>query len=244
MIDCSLDYSKDFFKCTRLPNPFNIITIGKKLNRIDYSLPLEDYRTAEKELLSSVTGVPDKNIIFLNQVHGDEIIIIDNYPNDFCDNHGNADALISNLQDICLVIRTADCLPVMLFDYDRNVIATVHSGRKGTFLDIAGKTVLKMISQYQCNVKNISAVILPSITVDSYQVSKDIADTFPCDCVVQKDTFFLDLQKCVIKSLNEIGIYNKNIFNANMCTFLNNEDFFSHRRGDVGRNLNCVYMKV
>jgi len=135
-------------------------------------------------------------------------------------------------------------LPVMLFDCKSNVIAAVHSGRKGTFLDIAGKTVLKMISYYQCDVKNIFAVILPSITVDSYEVGKDIADTFPSDCVVQKNSFFLDLQKCVIQSLEKIGIDNSNIFNTNMCTFLNNADLFSHRRGDAGRNLNCIYVSM
>ena len=242
MIDCSLDYSQNFFKCVKLPNFFNIITIGKKLNMVDYSLPFENYRMAEKNLLSSMTGITDKNIIFLNQVHGDEIVIIDNYPNKFLYNHGNADALITNLKNICLTIRTADCLPVMLFDCKNNVIAAIHSGRKSTFLDIAGKTVSKMISHYNCDVKNISAVILPSITVDSYEVSKDIADVFPSDCVVQKNSFFLDLQKCVIKSLEKIGIDSENIYNTNKCTFLNNDDLFSHRKGDAGRNLNCVYI--
>jgi len=245
MINCSLDYSENFFKCAQLPAPFNIITIGKKLNHIAYSLPFANCRIAEKDLLSSVTGVQDKNIIFLNQVHGDEIIVIDNYPNEFLHYHGDADALITNLPNICLVIRTADCLPVMLFDCKSNVIAAIHSGRKSTFLDIAGKTVLKMVSHYSCNIKNIFAVILPSITVDSYEVGKDITDCFPTDCIVlQKDSFFLDLQKCVIKSLAEIGIESTHIFNANICTCLNNDDLFSHRKGDLGRNLNCFYMGI
>jgi polyphenol oxidase len=229
----------------RLRTPFSGLTIGvaaKSANPIDYSGEPAVIRAAEKKILGAMTGLDARNILALDQLHGDSIIIIDNAPRNDTLIFGEADGLMTAMTGICLVIRTADCVPVFAYDGARHVLGAAHSGWRGTRMAIARKMVRQMKELYNSSYEDINAYILPSIGPESYTVGRDVADLFPGDIRERNGSLFLSLWQSIERSLRDEGIPGSNIFNAGMCTLIMNEDFFSHRAGDGGRNLNFGFL--
>lgn len=215
--------------------------IGKMCNRIDYGRDREPVRSDERILLSGTTGLQGKNIIFLNQVHGDDILSVEAYPERDLVTAGDADGIVTNLPGLCLVIRTADCVPVFACDPVNRIIGAAHSGWKGTKLAISAKLVREMKKKFNSSPADIRIFILPSIGPESYTVNDDVARFFSGYVNIRKNTIYLSLWDHIEDSLTAEGISRENIFNHRICNHIRNGDFFSHRKGDIGRNLNFGY---
>ncbi len=217
---------------------------AKDANSINYENDFDTIRRHEIEAISAYTACDSRNIIFLDQVHSDNILTVDRYPEIVCKIHGQADAVVTRLPDICPVIRTADCVPVIIHDPVKNVLAAVHSGWRSTELNITGKTIETMQNNYGSSPADLYAAVLPSAGPQSYEVSYDVASKFPAECVtMESESIFLDLWKCVRMSLCSTGVPVANIFESRICTISSNASFFSYRMGDKGRNLNFACMK-
>ncbi len=229
----------------RLHTPFSSLAIGvvaKTANPVDYSASPDTVRAAEKRVLGKLTGLDTKNILALNQLHGDSIIAIHEMPREDILIFGEADGLMTALPGICLVIRTADCVPVFAYDRARHVIGAAHSGWRGTRLAIARNMVRQMKERYGSSPEDIHAYILPSIGPESYTVGRDVADLFPGDITEHNGLLRLSLWRNIERSLRDEGIPDVNIFNAGMCTLVMKDEFFSYRAGDAGRNLNFGFL--
>ncbi len=216
----------------------SIGVIGRSGNAIDYTGKKEDIRSDEKSLLHSITAVPFQHMAFLDQVHEDTIITLNSYPVGDVRVIGNADGMITNLPELCLVIRTADCVPVFAYDARNKILGAAHSGWKGTRLRISSKLVTAMRDGYGSRYEDICVFILPSIGPEVYEVSGDVADFFPQDIIEKNGKCILDLWGNIERSLVETCIPRENIFNARRCNYTHNDEFFSHRKGDVERNIN------
>jgi YfiH family protein len=167
---------------------------------------------------------------YMNQVHGDNIQIVDFDSPLLID---NCDALITKEKDLPIMVMVADCIPIFLKDSVNSVIAVVHAGRNSTFLNIVQKTALKMVNELDCKVENISAHFGPSIQKCCYEVSNELENI-----VIQSygkeftQNRYIDLQGINQKQLNDIGIFDVEI--SNICTKCSNEPYFSYRN-----NKNC-----
>ncbi|MFC1669521.1 peptidoglycan editing factor PgeF [Spirochaetota bacterium] len=229
----------------KIKSPFENIsigTIGKPANTVKYTNENPIIRKNEKKLLTSVTAIESKNTLFLNQVHGDTILLVDSYPEKDMPVHGDADGFITQLEDICLVIRTADCVPVFIFDSANKVIGAAHSGWKGCRLKISQKVITMMKNIFGSENRDMHVFILPSIGPDAYEVNEDVAKYFENHVVKKGSKIYVNLQQSIIDSLLDERIPKENIFNSKICNYSNNNEFFSHRQGDKGRNLNFAYM--
>ena len=100
--------------------------IGKTANIINYSQEEKYIRQDEKSLLRNITGIAEKNIIMLNQVHQDRIFVFNNPPE--TNKLNIADGMVTSIPELCLVIRTADCVPVFAYDNNNRIIGAAHSG--------------------------------------------------------------------------------------------------------------------
>lgn len=225
-----------------VPPGFTVGVAHRPSNSVDYSLPFNDSRRGEKRLLGSFTPVREDRIVFLNQVHGDDIIDIVSAPPANSVHAGDADAAVTSLKGLCLVIRTADCVPVFLMDPVRGVLGAVHSGWKGTRLEIARKTLEFMARRYGSSPADVSALLLPSIGPQSYRVNRDVFDLFDRGRIETEDGLYLDLWEHIESSLRGAGVPAGNILNPRICTMQRNDRFFSHRCGDASRNLNFGFM--
>jgi YfiH family protein len=107
------------------------------------------------------------------QTHGDNIQTVNkNSPNEI----KNCDALITNEKNLPIMVTVADCIPVLIYDEKKEVIAVVHSGRAGCFKHIVKKTIQKMEQQFSSNLKDIKVHLGPSIKKCCYEVGQEILD--------------------------------------------------------------------
>lgn len=199
--------------------------------------------TLNRKILASAIGMKEDKVFYCHQTHSDHIRIIDS---NFLHTENNkqkellssVDAMISNLPGICLIIRTADCVPVLLYDAQKKVIAAAHAGWKGTVSQIARKTLNVMQNQFNSNPSDVFAAIGPSISPDIYEVGPEVADHFReafsfSDQLLRnhgEGKYLLNLWEANKLQLTNAGIPDSNIEIANKCTYSNSDLFFSARR--------------
>ena len=117
------------------------------------------------------------HVIQPHQTHSVNVIRIDN-PEMTREQLEGVDALVTNLRGVAIGVRTADCIPVLLYDSVRGAIGAAHSGWRGTVNMIAKKTIVEMVRLFGCSPSNIRAVIGPGIGFDSFQVGEEVALVF------------------------------------------------------------------
>ena len=110
-----------------------------------------------------------KEVVYLNQIHSDKVFVYEGNDLEFIKNEG--DALITDKEKVIIGAFTADCVPVILVDETKGVIAAIHSGWKGTFNSITKKTIEKMVSEFGSDSQDIKAYIGPHIRECCYEVS-------------------------------------------------------------------------
>ncbi|MBC8491998.1 MAG: peptidoglycan editing factor PgeF [Candidatus Marinimicrobia bacterium] len=174
------------------------------------------------------------------QVHGNTIQIVD-HPDTF----ESTDALITIRKNIPLVIKTADCTPVILFEPEQRVVAAVHAGWRSVVRGILKNTIRTMVRDFNCNPENIKCATGPSIRSCCYEVKSDVSSRFPDDVLVRHNSNeYLDIPKAIQLRLIDQGIQIENIDDSQLCTACNEKLFFSHRRekGKTGRMMMAVYL--
>ena len=171
--------------------------------------------------------------IILNQIHSDIIIEINNSSKLKNSNNLKGDAIITNIKRVLINVLTADCVPVLLYDPVKSVIATIHAGWRGTAKRIVIKTVLAMKENFQSSAKNILACIGPSIGPCCYEVKDDVSSVFlpdyPESVEVRKGKTYLNLVSIVKDQLIIEGLSEGNIETSNICTKCNSHIFYSSR---------------
>ena len=178
----------------------------------------------------------------LNQIHSDIVNIVD----DKSPTNITGDALVTNQKKLPLVIRTADCISLVIYDKEKKVLATVHSGWRGTLNGIVNNTIDTMINKFNCNPSNIEAYLYPSIRNCHFEVDNDVYQLFKLkynDYITKKDTkYLIDLQGIVKSQLTLLGI-NK-IDDSNICTYCNNDKYYSYRFNKTNeRNYLIAYIE-
>lgn len=155
-----------------------------------------------------------------------------------------ADAIVTDQVDRPLVMRYADCVPLLLYDPVRRAIGLGHAGWRGTVKGMAGRIVREMNSAFGCRPEDLQVVIGPAISRRNYQVGDDVVAQanayFGADAgVVEHDpadgvaTF--DLWRANRLDLERHGVSQVEVLD--ICTFENTGDFYSHRaeNGATGR---------
>lgn len=112
-----------------------------------------------------------------HQVHGCQVAVIDR-PNLTRADLEGYDAFVTALPGVAIGVRTADCVPVLIYDPVEQVVAAVHSGWKGTVLHIVRKAIDVMRTQFGCKAEDMHAAIGPSIGPDSFQVGEEVVEQF------------------------------------------------------------------
>jgi len=171
------------------------------------------------------------------QIHS-TVVIVANKPRGNDEIYIQADAVICAIPKVTLLMRFADCVPILLFDSKNKVIGLIHSGWMGTLNQIAKETVNKMEEVFGSNPNDIIAGIGPSISVDHYEIGPDVVEktknVFPKvwgKIIKQKrEKNYLDLWKANSLILNKAGVNKIEI--ANICTACNTTDWYSHRGED------------
>ena len=210
---------------------------------------IENYR-----LFCASMGIEAQSLVLSDQVHDTKLHVAG--AEDACTDEiqkklKGIDGLLTNQPELCLATSYADCVPLFFVDSEKKVIASSHSGWRGTVERMGAKTIEAMEKQFGCRKEDIVVVIGPSICQSCYEVSRDVIDAFlehykkeQVEKIAycsdsERDKYQLDLWAANYLQLMDIGILEENIHVAGLCTCCNSKLLFSHRASKGKRgNLN------
>lgn len=194
-----------------------------------------------------------------HQVHGCVIREVTD-PMTTRDELEGVDALVTNVPGVAISVRTADCIPVLLYDPVHKVVAAVHAGWRGTVQCISRKTISEMQRRFGTEPADLETVIGPGIGPESFQVGQEVADAFaqagfpmeqilkdcgpkcPIETNPMQGGLHIDLWKANQWLLEQAGVGEENIHVSGICTYINNDRFYSARREGIkcGRIINSI----
>ncbi len=190
-----------------------------------------------------------------HQVHGKRVAIIDRPDLTRADLEGY-DAFVTNLPGVAIGVRTADCVPILLYDPAGKTVAAVHAGWKGTVLNIIKDAIGVMQSGFGAKAEDLRAVIGPAIGPDSFQVGEEVVEKFravgfPMDDIWQhrgpgdgspmSGGHHIDLFKANRILLEKAGVKAANIQISNIDTYTYSRLYSARREGAAcGRNINAI----
>ncbi|MBU4484667.1 peptidoglycan editing factor PgeF [bacterium] len=182
------------------------------------------------------------HVLKIDQVHGDDIIYVGQNNKDQL---FKADAFVTDQPGIICHVRTADCVPILIADVEKKIVAAVHAGWKSSAKQIAAKTIRYMQDKLSCNPEKIIAAIGPCICHYCFEVEDDLLDGFkgggfdPMPYVEKvKGKYYLDLLGVNLAQMCEEGLVNYDLISE--CTFENRElNSFRRDKSDT-RQVNFI----
>ena len=203
---------------------------------------LKDERSLSRAL--NLEGIP---VVSVRQLHGDGVLVLDRPEADWnaaqkkiaqAENVEGYDAIVTNQSKVILAVRTADCLPVLIFDPERRVIAAVHSGWRGTLREVVPKTVRCMADRFSCRPSAMIVGIGPSIQACCFEVGEMVLAPLSARYSYWQEVAkeiggkkaMLNLQELVRRQLLKLGIPENRIETVQACTRCEPERFVSYRR--------------
>lgn len=206
-----------------------------------------------RERLANQLGITVERLIIPHQIHGvecrqiaDEFFTLPvNIRTMLLD---GVDAVMTSVKGTCIGVSTADCIPVLLYDEPHEAVAAIHAGWRGTVQRIVSKTVAEMMTHFGTHPKDLKAVIGPGISVKNFEVGQEVYDAFQqaafdmTKIAEFNDKWHINLPLCNQNQLVECGVLEENIISSDICTFDNNDRFFSARR--QGINSGRIYTAI
>jgi YfiH family protein len=188
------------------------------------------------------SGLSRESLVRLKQVHGTDVLVVDRPAGRLPpEEERRCDAAVTDRNDVILSIRTADCVPILLFA--PGAVAAVHAGWRGTLKGAVKNAVAALIELRGCPADTIVAALGPCIRSCCYRVDRDVWEPFtqnfrPDVHIVRGEDHYVDLVNANRAWLLRSGVRPANIDVLNYCTHCRPDLFFSHRReGPTGRQL-------
>ena len=205
------------------------------------------------EILGNALGFATQNAVLSKQTHSDTVRKVGK-------NEWGAglikpepspcDALITNEPGTALVVFTADCTPVLLWDPVTGAVGAVHAGWRGTAAGIVGKAAAAMVKEFGCKPENIKAAIGPNIGQCCFETDADVPDAIlaaygeAARPYIEKknEKYYVNLKGVNALDLTGAGV--EDISVSDCCTACQNQRFWSHRvvgnnRGSQGAIIVC-----
>ncbi|HEX7975683.1 MAG TPA: peptidoglycan editing factor PgeF [Anaerolineales bacterium] len=222
------------------PQPWGSLNLGGTVGD-------DPVRVAENRQRTFKALARDPHSLFdVWQVHGNEVVCAD-APRPANTPHLKADAILTDQARVTLLMRFADCVPILLVDPVRRVVGLAHAGWQGTLRRVAQAAVQALHERYQSRPADLLAAIGPSIGAHHYEVGPEVAaqvrETFgqaAADLLAPhngsgRPGVRLDLWAANRLVLEQAGV--RSIEVAGLCTACDLDDWFSHRaeKGRTGR---------
>lgn len=186
--------------------------------------------------------------VFLDQIHSNVVHFVDKVPAE----NLKGDGMITHLPFFFLIIKTADCLPVLIIDERRRLIAAVHCGWRGTRKKVVQRVIQSLETHYECSPSSLLVAMGPRIGKDCYEVGEDVRQGYREEGLSsdfffphphRDKKYFLDLKKSNFFQLLDSGVQEKNIYSLDICTHCDQRFPSSRRDGEkAGRMLSFIGM--
>jgi YfiH family protein len=186
------------------------------------------------------------------QIHGNDVKVIKDF-NDAKETNEKFDALVSNLSNLLVGVKTADCVPVLIGDTATKSFAAVHAGWRGTVQSIVPKAIAEMKENFGAKAEDLIIAIGAAALACCYEIGQDVIDAFAQSFPNSRNLFMptheghalVDLHQANKEQILSVGVKPENIFIAPLCTIERTDLFFSYRvekksYGKTGRLLSVI----
>jgi polyphenol oxidase len=188
-------------------------------------------------------GVKPPTMVLMRQVHGPDVHRVDRAWLDTRPEDPIADALVTDLAYVGLVVRAADCVPVLVADPEGGQVGAAHAGRNGMVAGVVPETVRAL---REMGARDLVAWVGPHVCGRCYEVpgdmQHDVVATMPAaKAETSWGTPALDLGAGVIAQLEDAGA---EVVDVGRCT-LEDADLYSYRREgrESGRLAGVVWVR-
>ncbi len=199
---------------------------------------------ANHALMYAALQVPGELAVTTWQVHGADVVTA-HAPLAYRKWHARADGIITDRRGLPLVMRFADCVPLLYHDPAHQAIGLAHAGWRGTAAGIASAMIRAMQASFGSRPEDVQVVIGPSISQEHFQVGEEVVAAFErrfgkAEGLVRRDLegrAYVDLWQANALELMSAGVRQIHIHTMGLCTFAQSDVFFSHRAhgGRTGR---------
>ena len=214
--------------------PFDTLNVGNKVGDAPEAVASNHAR------IYSHLAISADQVATPRQVHGSRIaaVTVENAGTEL----PNTDGLATNIPGVVLLLRFADCQPILLYDPDNHALGLIHAGWRGVAQAIARQAVERMQQAFGSQPQRLIAGLGPAIGPCCYTVGQNVASAMSYalpdwhHAVVQEgDSWLLDLSAANAQHLEAAGV--QTVEQAQLCTACHNDIFFSHRadKGRTGR---------
>lgn len=206
----------------------------------------------------------DVQMIVPHQTHGVNTLVVDE---DFLNLNAvervtrltGVDALCTDLPGVIVTVKTADCIPVFIYDDVKRVVSAVHAGWRGTQQRIVKANIQVLMEHYGCKPEHLHAIIGPGISMDSFEVGDEVYNAFstadfPMERIARRypssrgdgERWHIDLWEANRMQLQYMGVSDSNIFVSGICTVKSSDRFYSARAhgSRTGRIYNGICLKL
>ncbi len=216
---------------------------------LNYGLA-QDSLNNRKEFLGKF-GVDYRDLVCAKQVHGSHVECVGEVDKGrgalaYDDAIADTDAFITASPDVPLVIFTADCLSVFLYDFLSASIGIIHGGWRSLHKDIIIKTIQLMAEKFNIRASGLRIGFGPSIRKCCYEVGGEFNDYFAQGVTERNNRYFLDLTDVAKKQLLSLGVKEGHIVDSQICTFCRSSEFFSYRKDGLsaGRMMSVIMLPL
>lgn len=186
-----------------------------------------------REALCGLLGITDDRLLMPHQVHKAGIAVVDEQRDIDLEGY---DALMTNVEEVCIGVSTADCIPVLLYDRRQRAVCAVHAGWRGTVMRIVEQSIARMTEVYGTNPADLIAQIGPGIHLESFEVGDEVYQAFedagfPMEKISKKyEKWHIDLPECNRLQLISAGVPESQVSVSPVCTYMQADTYFSARR--------------
>ena len=203
-------------------------------------------------ILADALGYDPEKYVLTRQTHSDIVRVVtdDDCNGFFHRDYPECDALVTKTPGVTLMVFTADCTPLLLYDPVTGAVGAAHAGWRGTARNIGGKAVEAMIRHFGSRPEDIRAAIGPNLSQCHFETDLDVPAAITANYgdevlpfIRQKGTkYFPDLKAINALALRRVGVRHIEISDA--CTWCESDRFWSHRvtkgdRGSQGAVITC-----
>lgn len=185
-------------------------------------------------------GLHPTQVVSPYQVHGAHVAVVDYHDKGLV--IPGTDALITAQVGVVLLLRFADCVPILMYDPRHHVVGLAHAGWRGLAAGVIPATVTAMVQHFGSQPADLWAGIGPAIGADHYAVGPDVASAVQRTLLPSTRTatlrdgqWYLDLAASAREQLRMLGV--TDISESGICTACHTEEWYSHRaeHGRTGR---------
>lgn len=200
------------------------------------------------DALAQILKYERSRLVHMHQIHSDRIVLVDETYT--FDTPPECDALITNTLNIPIMVMSADCTPIILYDPIRHACASVHAGRAGALGEILPKTIKAMEQQFGSLRENLHVIMGPSIRGCCYEINETIANDTESKGYITavhrtEEKVFLDVNTILLQQLKTLSIEPSHIEVMEHCTSCESNEFFSYRadRQKTGRIAGLIILR-